>query len=69
MEQQIISKTFMKVLSFGASLFLTVMAGICAMCSLSCLVSSIIERDLFTASASAAMGFIAYACWDARRRV
>ncbi len=67
--ESMVSKTFMKVMSFAASLFMTIMAGIFGLLSISCLVMSIIEKDLFTASASAAMGFIAYACWDARRRV
>ena len=67
--ESMVSKTFMKVMSFAASLFMTIMAGIFGLLSISCLVMSIIEKDLFTASASAATGFIAYALWSVRRDV
>ncbi len=69
MNTSMVSKTFMKVISFAASLYMTIMAGIFALLSISCLVMSIIEKDFFTTSASAALGFISYACWSVRKDV
>ena len=65
--ESMVSKTFLKVMGFAGSMFLTIFAGIFAMLSLGLLVVSIVEGDLFTAVASAACGFIAWIMWSVRK--
>ena len=67
--ESMVSKTFMKVIGFGASLFLTVFAGLFAMMSVTTLIMSIIEKDLFTVTASVAAAFLACVCWSVRKDV
>ena len=69
MEKAMVSKTFMKVIGFGASLLLTIFAGMFGLVSVSCLIMSIIEGDLLTASASMAAGVAGFFCWSMRKEV
>lgn len=64
-----VSKTFLKVIGFFASLLLTLFAGLLGYTSIACLVMSIIEGDVLTASASIAAGVAAFFCWSVRRDV
>lgn len=67
--ESMVSKAFMKVIGFGASLFLTIFAGIFGLVSISCLIMSIIEGDLLSASASIAAGVAGFFCWSLRKEV
>ena len=62
-----VSKTFMKVIGFAGCVLLTTFAGIFAMVSLSALVVSIIEKDLFSVMAAIAAGIITKILWDVRK--
>lgn len=64
-----VSKTFLKVIGFFASLLLTLFAGLLDYTSIACLVMSIIEGDVLTASASIAAGVAAFFCWSMRKEV
>lgn len=64
-----VSKTFLKVIGFFASLLLTLFAGLLGYTSIACLVMSIIEGDILTASASIAAGVAAFFCWSMRKEV
>lgn len=65
--EQMVSKTFMKVIGFAGSLFLTLFAGFWAFTSLAALFMSIIEGDLFTMIGCVAAGAAAWFCWELRR--
>ena len=65
--EQMVSKTFLKVLGFAGSLLLTIFSGLFAMVSLSCLVVSIIEKDFFSVIASLAAGVVAWTMWSVRK--
>lgn len=67
--EPMVSKTFMKVIGFFASLLLTLFAGLFGLVSVSCLIMSIIEGDMFTASASIAAAVVAIFCWSMRKEV
>ena len=60
-------KTFLKVLGFAGSLFLTIFAGIFAMISLSALFISIIEQDFYSVIGCLASGVVAWILWDIRK--
>lgn len=64
-----VSKTFMKVIGFFASLLLTVFAGLFGLVSISCLIMSVIEGDLLSASGGVAAAVAAFMCWSVRRDV
>ena len=61
------SKTFMKVIGFLGSLFLTLFAGLWGFVSLSALFMSIIEGDLFNMVGCVAAGAAAWFCWSLRK--
>lgn len=67
--ESMVSKTFLKVVGFFASLLLTVFAGLFGLVSTSCLIMSIIEGDLLSASASIAAAVAAVFCWSMRKEV
>lgn len=67
METSKAMKTFLKVLGFASSLFLTLFAGIFAMISLSALIVSIIEQDFFSVIGCLASGVVAWILWDIRK--
>jgi len=67
--ESMVSKTFLKVIGFFASLLLTLFAGLLGYTSFACLVMSIIEGDVLTASASIVAGVAAFFCWSVRRDV
>lgn len=67
--ESMVSKTFLKVIGFFASLLLTLFSGLLGYTSFVCLVMSIIEGDVRTASASIAAGVAAFFCWSVRRDV
>lgn len=67
--ESMVSKTFLKVVGFFASLLLTVFAGLFGLVSISCLIMSIIEGDLLSASASIAAAVAAVFCWSMRKEV
>ena len=62
-----LDKIAVRRIGFGVSLFLTICSGIFALISLSALVISIIEKDLFSVIASVFAGFVAFIIWDVRR--
>lgn len=65
--EQMVSKTFMKVIGFAGSLFLTLFAGLWGFVSLCALFLSIIEGDLFNMVGCVAAGAAAWFCWELRR--
>ena len=62
-----VSKTFMKVIGFAGSLFLTLFAGLWGFVSLSALFMSIIEGDFFNMVGCVAAGLAAWFCWSLRK--
>lgn len=60
-------KTFLKVLGFAGSLFLTIFAGIFGMISLSALFVAIIEKDFYSVIACLASAVIACTLWSIRK--
>ena len=62
-----VSKTFMKVIGFAGSLFLTLFAGLFGFISVSALFMSIIEGDLFNMVGCVAAGLAACWCWALRK--
>lgn len=62
-----VSKTFMKVIGFAGSLFLTLFAGLWGFVSLCALFLSIIECDLFNMIGCVAAGAAAWFCWSLRK--
>lgn len=62
-----VSKSFIKALGFGASLLLTIFAGIFAMFSLCCLVVSVVEADFMSVIGCMATGFLAWMMWSIRK--
>ncbi len=65
--EQMVSKTFMKVIGFLGSLLLTLFAGLWGFVSISALFMSIIEGDLFNMIGCVAAGAAAWFCWQLRR--
>lgn len=65
--EEMVSKTFMKVLGLFGCLCLTVFSGIFAMVSLGCLFLSVVERDILTVILSAFAGFVAWVLWSIRK--
>lgn len=64
-----VSKTFLKVMGIGASIFLTLCAGLFAMCALCCLIMSIVDADLFSAALAVFCGLVAWVLWSVRKDV
>lgn len=62
-----VDKLIMWVIGTLQSLFLTTMSGIFALISMSALIISVIDKDLFSVIASAAAGLLAWITWDVRR--
>lgn len=62
-----VSKTFLKVIGFSASLLLTIFAGVFAMLSIGSLVMSIVDRDILSVILSAFAGFVAWMLWSVRK--
>lgn len=67
MEESMVSKTFLKVIGFAGSLMLTIFAGLFAMASLSCLVMSVIQKDILSVILAAFCGFAAWMIWSVRK--
>lgn len=67
MEESMVSKTLIKVISIGASIMLTVFAGLFAMCSLCCTIMSIVDKDIFSVILAAFCGFVAWIIWSVRK--
>lgn len=65
--EQMVSKTFLKVIGFFGSMLLTLFAGVLAMVSLSALIMSITEKDFFSVIACVASGFLAWMFWSIRK--
>lgn len=65
--ESMVSKTFMKVIGFFGSLFLTLFAGIFGFISLSALFMSIIEGDLMNVIGCVMAGLAAWWCWELRK--
>lgn len=65
--EQMVSKTFMKVIGFLGSLLLTLFAGLWGFVSISALFLSIIEGDLFNMIGCVAAGAAAWFCWSLRK--
>ena len=62
-----VSKTFLKVIGFAGSVLLTIFSGLFALISLSCLVLSIIDKDVISVIGCLASGFIAWVMWSIRK--
>lgn len=62
-----VSKTFLKVIGFFASLLLTIFAGVFAMLSIGSLVMSIVDSDILSVILSAFAGFVAWMLWSVRK--
>lgn len=67
MEESMVSKTFLKVVGVAGCLMLTIFAGLFALMSISCLVVSIIEKDIMSVIGCLATGFIAWVTWSIRK--
>lgn len=65
--ENMVSKTFHKVIGFAGSLLLTLFAGLWGFVSLSALFMSIIEGDFFNMIGCVAAGAAAWFCWSMRR--
>lgn len=65
--ENMVSKTFMKVIGFAGSLLLTLFAGLWGFVSISALFLSIIEGDLFNMVGCIAAGAAALFCWSLRK--
>jgi hypothetical protein len=65
--ESMVSKTFLKVIGFSASLLLTIFAGVFAMLSIGSLVMSIVDRDILSVILSAFAGFVAWILWSVRK--
>lgn len=65
--ESMVSKTFLKVIGFSASLLLTIFAGVFAMLSIGSLVMSIVDRDILSVILSAFAGFVAWMLWSVRK--
>jgi hypothetical protein len=65
--EQMVSKTFMKVIGFFGSLLLTLFAGMFGLISLSSLVVSIIEGDVLSVIIAVFAGCLAWAVWSIRK--
>ena len=63
------SKTFLKVVGIGASIFLTLCAGLFAMCAICCLIMSIVGKDILSVILAALCGFVAWMLWSVRKDV
>ena len=61
--------TFCKVVGILSSAMMTFFAGMFALISISALVVSVVEKDLFSVIASCAAGFAAYITWSIRKDV
>lgn len=64
--EQMISKTFMKILNFFGSLLLTIFAGVFGLVALMILVESIINPSIFAVFGCAGFAFAGWACWGCR---
>lgn len=62
-----VSKTFLKVMGIGACIMLTVFAGLFAMCSLYCIIMSIVDKDILSFILAAFCGFVAWMIWSVRK--
>ena len=67
--KSMVSKTFVKVLGFLSSLFLTTFAGIFGFVSLACLVMSIINKDFIEVIGCIAFACAGFWCWSLRKEV
>lgn len=65
--ENMVSKTFTKVIGFAGSLLLTLFAGLWGFVCLSALFMSIIEGDFFNMIGCVAVGAAAWFCWSMRR--
>lgn len=65
--ESMVSKAFMKVIGFFASLLLTLFAGMFGAVSLAALVMSVINKDLFSVVGCVVAGSLAWMCWSIRR--
>lgn len=65
--ENMVSKTFVKVLCLGASIMLTLFAGLFAMSCLTCAVVSIVTMDLISFILAAFCGFVAWMIWSVRK--
>ena len=65
--ESMVSKTFLKVIGFAGSVPLTIFSGLFALISLSCLVLSIIDKDVISVIGCLASGFIAWVMWSIRK--
>ena len=62
-----VSKTFIKAVGIGASILLTLFVCLFAMASLSCLVMSVIQKDILSVILAAFCGFTAWMIWSVRK--
>lgn len=62
-----VSKAFLKAVCFSGCVMLTLFAGLFALASISCLVVSVIEKDILSVILSAFCGFVAWMIWPIRK--
>lgn len=65
--ESMVSKTFLKVIGFAGSAFLTIFAGIFGLLAVCCLFVAIVDADFLSAILTAFAGFIAWVLWSIRK--
>lgn len=65
--EQMVSKTFMKVMGFAGSVLLTIFAGMFAMVGIVALIASIVEPDIIGFIGCAGFTACAWVCWSIRK--
>lgn len=65
--EDMVSKTFMKVIGFAGCILLTLFAGLFGLLSVSAFIMSIIDRSLIDVVACVAAGLIGLFCWSIRK--
>lgn len=65
--ETMVSKTFIKVMGFLGSIFLTTMSGVFAMLSLFALIMSIVDKDFVSVIGCAGAGIAAWMLWSVRK--
>ena len=65
--ETMVSQTFLTGMGLGASIMLTLCAGLFAMSCLTCAVVSIVKKDLISFILAAFCGFVAWMIWSVRK--
>ena len=65
--ENMVSKTFIKVMGLSGCIFVTLFAGVFGFVSLSLLIMSIIYGDALNVAGCVLFGIVAWVCWSVRR--